>query len=139
MARDLRLQLREALIAYLRSRPNLLALVPAERIHGERVPANRTKPYIAMSRLEVEGFDAQCISGGRIEIRLHVFTSSPSSDDVIKISSTLQVELDDAQLELDDGWCLDLSYVRTNSISPGTETTDWHDVVVFSALTGVGD
>lgn len=139
MARDLRLELREAVIQFLRSRPALTALVPATSIHGERVPANRSKPYIAMSRLDVEGFDAQCISGGLIEIRLNVFTSSEDSGAVIKISQALVAELDDAQLELDDGWCLDMSYVRTNSVSSGTETTDWHDVVVFSALTGVGD
>lgn len=139
MARDLRLELREAVVQFLRSRPALTALVPAASIFGERVPATRSKPYIAMSRLNVEGFEAQCINGGRIEIRLNVFTSSEDSGAVIKISKTLVEELDDAQLDLDDGWCLDMSYVRTNSVTSGSETTDWHDVVVFSALTGVGD
>lgn len=139
MARDLRLQLREAVITYLRANTALIALVPAESIHGERVPSQRTRPYIAMSKLSVEGFEASCINGGRIEIRLNVFTSGADSGPVIKISSTLAEELDDAQLELDDGWCLDITYVRTNQVSGGTETTDWHDVVVFSALTGVGD
>lgn len=139
MARDLRLELREAVVQFLRSRPALTALVPAASIFGERVPATRSKPYIAMSRLNVEGFEAQCINGGRIEIRLNVFTSSEDSGAVIKISKTLVEELDDAQLDLDDGWCLDISYVRTNSVTSGSETTAWHDVVVFSALTGVGD
>lgn len=136
---DLRLPFREALILYLRANAAITALVPSGSIYGERVPAKSKKPYIALSRMSNEDFQASCIDGGRVEVRLNVFVDAPDSDPVTRISSVLAAELNDAQLDMDTGWCLDITYVRTNSISPGTETSEWHDVVVFSALMGVGD
>lgn len=138
-SRDLRLALREAAVQHLRANVPLTQLVSPSQIHGERVPAGRVKPYIAFSRMDLIGFDAQDIRGGRIPLRLNVFVDAEDSGLVIKISAAVVEALDDAQLELDGGWCLDISYVRTNSITSGTETTSWHDVIDFSALTGVGD
>lgn len=137
--RDLRLPLREALITHLRQDVALTALVPATNIHGERVPANQAKPYIALSRMDVEAFQAQCVDGGRIPIRLHTFADGEDSSTVTKISAALSSSLDDAQLALDEGWCLDISFVRTVSVASGSETTAWHDESTFTALTGVGD
>lgn len=136
---DLRLPFREALIQYLRANAALTALVPSDSIYGERVPAKAKKPYIALSRMPNEDFQASCIDGARVAVRLNVIADSVDSGTVIQISSTLVDELNDAQLSMDRGWCFDLSYVRTNSIMPRGETTEWHDVVTFSALMGVGD
>lgn len=139
MSRDLRLPLREALIGHLRQYAPLTDLVPALAIHGERVPAKQSKPFISLSRLEVEAFDASCIRGGIIPIRLNVFTEGEDSGPITKISATLVDALDDAQLTLDGGWCLDITFVRITPVPVGSETTSWHDLVNFTALTGVGD
>ena len=139
MSRDLRLPLREAVVTHLRGVAALTVLVPAGQIYGERVPADRKKPYIAYGRSEVDAFEATCIRGGRIPIRLHVFAEGEDSSVISKISAALVSALDDAQLELDEGWCLDISFVRTTPVPVGSETTSWHDQVSFEALTGVGD
>jgi hypothetical protein len=139
MARDLRLPLREAIVLHLRQDATLTALVPASAIHGERVPAKRTKPYIAMSRMDVEAFSAQCVNGGRIPVDLNIFADGEDSETITKISAAVVASLDDAQLELDEGWCFDITFIRTTSVSAGTETTSWHDRASFTALTGVGD
>lgn len=139
MPRDLRLPLREAVVQRLRASTALTALVPANAIHGERVPARQSKPYIALSRSDVEAFDAQGIKGGRVPIRVNVFADGEDSGPINKISATVVDVLDDAQLNLDEGWCLDVTYVRTASVPTGAETTKWQDQITFSALTGVGD
>jgi len=138
MSRDLRTPLREALIAHLRADATVVALVPALQIYGERVPANRKKPYIAPSRMSIEAFNATCIKGGRIPINLNVFADGEDSGVINAISAAVVASLDDAQLELDGGWCLDLTYVRTTAV-PQTESTHWQDRITFEALTGVGD
>lgn len=138
-SRDLRLALREAVVQHLRADIPLGQLVVPAQIHGERVPESRQKPYIAMSRLDADAFNAQGINGALIPIRLHVFADAEDSGLVIRISGAIVNALDDAQLDLDDGWCLDVSYVRTNSVASGSETTEWHDAIDFTALTGVGD
>ena len=94
---------------------------------------------IALSRLEVDAFAATGVNGGRIPIVLNVFAESEDSSLVTKISAALVAELDDAQLILDEGWCLDISFVRTTPVPVGSESTSWHDRVTFTALTGVGD
>ena len=139
MPRDLRTPLREAIVQHGRQNDPLTQLVPALSIHGERVPANQQRPFISLSKFDVEAFNAQCIRGGRIEVRFNVFADGEDSSVINAISAALVEAFDDAQLDLDGGWCLDFTYVRTTPVPTGTENTRWQDQVTFVALTGVGD
>jgi len=139
MSRDLRTPLREAIVQRARSNGPLIALVPAGNIHGERVPSNQAKPFISLSKFDIEAFDAQCLKGGRTQVRFNVFVDSEDSGLINSISAAIVDAFDDAELELDEGYCIDMTYVRTTAVPTGAETTKWQDQITFEALTGVGD
>jgi len=86
---DLTLAIREAVVARMRATPALTALVPAASIYGERVPDNRSFPFIRTGEQTVTSFPLGCADDGAYDITIHGFATAPSSDDAMKIGAAI--------------------------------------------------
>ena len=83
---DLTLPLRQAIVSLLRTDTDLTALVPAERVYGERSPASPTFPFV---RYGVSDIGA---TGGATS--LHVFSKSGFTDQAANIAARIVEALD---------------------------------------------
>jgi len=132
---DLSLSLRQGVVSYLRAHAGVGLLVPSEQIYGERPPSDHSWPYVRYGWDTVVPFSAQCVDGGEITFSIHTFAQGSSSDVIKVINAAIVAALDDAELELDEGWAIDLTFVRAQTLPEGPDA--FHGVLDFTALTGV--
>lgn len=133
MAVDLSLELRQAIVVYMRANAGVVAQL-GQRFFGERPPEDVEWPFARYGFDTVDPFLATGVNGGEIDVTIHTFAKGDSTDVLKPINKAVVAALDDAQLELDDGWCLDLTFVQAQTLPDGPD--GFHGVVRFTALTG---
>lgn len=133
MAQDLSLGLREAIVAYIRSDAVVMAYL--DQFYGERQPADAAWPFGRYGFDTAQKFQVSGVDGNEIEVNLHVFAKGESSDAVKPVMKALVKSLDDAQLSMDEGGVVDISFVQSQTLPDGPD--GFHGIVTFTALVGV--
>lgn len=123
MARDYTLEVRQAVVSRLKQQ---MTTLPAASIHGERVPANPSWPFIRYSSTTLP-WEASCYDGSQVSVSVHVFTSGPSTDEAARIAAEV-VEVLEGLPAGDATW--------TGNIGPITDEgpDKWHIVVGFRVI-----
>lgn len=134
---DLTLELREAVVVKLRAFTELTELVEATEIYGEKPRANRKSTFIRVGYPDTTPFSPTGVNGNRIEFRVNTFTQGDSTDGIAKINKAVIAALDDAELNMDDSWSIDVSFVRSQVVNDTAETSALHGLLDFVALVGV--
>jgi hypothetical protein len=126
MASDPTLPLRQAVIQRLRADPDLIAIVPASRVYGERSPSELTWPFVRYGQSLIGQ------AGGTLPI--HIFSKQNFTDETAEIADAIVESLDDASLDLGDGRKAVLKWPEqggTQIIADGAEADAWHGIVRF--------
>jgi len=126
MASDPTLPLRQAVITKLRADPDLIGLVPAERVYGERSPAKLTWPFVRYGQSLIGQ------TGGVLPI--HIFSKQNFTDETAEIADAIVDALDDISLDLGNGRRATLRWPEqggTQIIADAAEADAWHGIVRF--------
>lgn len=126
MARDPTLPLRQAVITALRADADLAALLPAERIYGERTPSEVTWPFVRYGQTDVGQ-----VSG---RLPLHVFSKSQFTDEAAEIAAAIVNALDGKALDLGSGRRATPVWPEnggTQIIPDAAEADAWHAIIRF--------
>jgi hypothetical protein len=129
MAVDPTLPLRQAVIRTLRADDALTALLPAERIYGERSPAELTWPFVRYGQADIGQV------GGSLPI--HVFSKQQFTDEAASIASAIVDALDGRSLALDGGRKATLTWPEasgTQIIPDSAEADAWHAIIRFDVM-----
>ena len=86
MPTDYTLQVRQAVVAHLRSYAPLTDLISQSRIYGEQTPADVQWPFIRYGSTTLP-FEATCWSGSQQNVDIHVFANGPFTDAVLRASA----------------------------------------------------
>lgn len=86
MGTDYTLQVRQSVVAHLRSYAPLTALIAQARIYGEQTPADVQWPFIRYGSTTLP-FEATCWSGSQQNVDIHVFANGPFTDAVLRASA----------------------------------------------------
>lgn len=135
MARDLSLQLREAIITRLRADAQLIALVPPARIYGMRQPATTLWPFTRYGSTDTKPALAQCWDGQVVNLTLHAFSKAQYEDEVAQISSAIAEALGGAVLTLEDAEAskAHLRWRQSQIVPDAAEASAWHGIVRLEA------
>jgi hypothetical protein len=79
MAIDSTLPARRAVLTMLKAAPGVIALVDADRIYPETVPANLTWPFILYGASSLLPLKASCVDGSQITVAVHAFAKPRTS------------------------------------------------------------
>lgn len=134
---DLTLELREAVVVKLRASTSLTSLVEATEIYGEKPKAKHKPTFIRLGFPEFTPFSPTGVNGSRIEFRVNTFTQGESTDGITKINKAVIAALDDSELNMDDSWSYDVSFVRAQVVNDTAEASAFHGLLDFVALVGV--
>lgn len=134
MAVDLTLPLRQAVVTHLRGLQPVSDIV-SDRVYGEKPPTDPEFPFTRYGYDTMAPFSAQCVDGGQVDVTIHTFAKGASTDALKPLNAAVVNGLDGAQLELDEGWCLDITFVRAQTLPDGPD--GFHGVLFFTALTGI--
>jgi hypothetical protein len=72
---------RRAIRSILRTDAPLLAVVPRDRIHGQRVPASESYPYVRLGSPSSTPIRGACVDGSDTVVAVHAF-ATPRKDGV---------------------------------------------------------
>jgi hypothetical protein len=133
MANDPSLALRQQIVARLKASPAVTDLVVPSRIHGERSPANPIFPFIRYGQADVRPRRASCWDGAEVDLPLHAFSQSPSTDQVANINAQVAAALDGAVLDLGGDLKAHLAWTGSQIIPDAEEATVWHGIQRFTA------
>jgi hypothetical protein len=125
------LAVRKAVVAYLKAYAPLTALIAADHIHGERAKATPPWPFILLSPVDAEPFEAQGWDGSehRISIHAYVHGTSGFTDEVIKANAAI-VEAMSGVSAAGLG-TVDLQWVSSGYFRDTDEQNGWHGVNLF--------
>ncbi|RIJ15948.1 DUF3168 domain-containing protein [Henriciella mobilis] len=133
---DHSLQLRQAVVAHLRSVPAVTAIVAANRIYGRRVPDNPTWPFIRYGVPDTRPYEATGQGGSDSAITVHAFARGPDEGACATLAAAIVEALSADQLPLESGLGLvSLDWQRTQVLEDGDESTDYHAIIEFSVVT----
>lgn len=138
MPTDYTLQVRRAVVARLKAYAPLTALIAAASIYGEQAESNPKWPFIRYGSTTLP-YDAQCWSGSRHLVDVHVFCNGPYTDAVLAAAAQVLAAMDEWQPPTGTGiveleWAGSIGPLRD---SPESEAAKYHVVVQFS-VTVVG-
>ena len=129
------LQLQAAIVARLRSWPNLTALVGTKIF--DVVPADVSEPYVEIGNFDDRRDDKTCVKGREIYVTMHVWTLAPSGSsraEPNRIATAIESALADAELSLTSYRLISLAHVRTQ-VFKDLDEARFHGVVEFIART----
>lgn len=133
MARDHSLLLRRAIVTRLRADADLTALVPDERVYGERSPAALTWPFTRYGTSEAVPEKAQCWDGARVTFPIHSFSKSDFTDEVAEINAAVAASLDNETIELSPSSKAYVRWVGSMIIPDAAESGAYHGIARFEA------
>lgn len=123
---DVALLTREAVVVLLRNTVAVTTLIKAASIFGERVPDNRTYPYIHVAPPTVQPFRMSCHDGRALVFIAHVFTKGAKMNLASAAGAEIDAVLSERTLLLEGGGKIALSF-QTGGIIPDPQTPDaWH-------------
>ncbi len=132
MANDFALQAREYLVEALRADAALTALLPAERIYGELVPAKPTWPFIRVEPPISAPDRATCLDGSTEQFAIHCFTKGGSADACFIIRGAIIKALDGVCERINAGANrIDIIYNGAQMLRDTAEAEAWHGIANF--------
>ena len=134
MATDHTRLLRRAVVARLLATAAVTAFV-GNRISGQRVVANQTRPFIRYGAPDTRPFDATCYSGSDSAIVLQVFDPGPDEDRVGQIADAVVDALNTDELPLEGVGLVSLDWRGTQILDQSAESTEFHAVIRFDVVT----
>jgi hypothetical protein len=126
------LELQGAINARLRADGPLLALVGA-RVY-DQPPSPVTYPYVTIGEAQTLRDDATCISGGRIYLTLHAWSTVVGFPEVKRIADTVTESLHMAPLTLATNRLISIMHRQTRTFRDADGLTS-HAVIEFVANT----
>jgi len=95
---------REGIVGLLRKATALVALVPAESIYGERVPEDRTYPFIRVEVPDIQPFRTACFAAGeQSRHQVSAFVRGASMDGAALVGEQIKQALDGRTIDLPGG------------------------------------
>lgn len=129
------LELRRAVVQALRAAPAVTSRVRPQDIYGEEVPSDPAWPFIRYGFPDQMLYESSCRSGEEQEFSVDVFAEGPGMDAVTEIASAVRDVLDNADLSLATLRLQSLDYRNTLVLRDSPESTNYHAVVRFTAIT----
>jgi hypothetical protein len=127
------LEVREGGVETLRATVALTALVPAGSIYGERVPDDRTFPFIRTVVPSSIPFRMSCHNGEQSTVRISAFTKGPSMNAAADVSRVIRDELDGKPL-LIGGEPSVMVWDGSTVIPDPDEPDGWHSISEFTVF-----
>lgn len=129
------LELQGAVVARLRSWPDLTALV-GTKIY-DIVPSDTTAPYVEIGDFDDHRDDKTCVSGRLIYVTIHVWTKAPAGSSRVeasRIARAVEGALTEASLTMPSYRLVSLDHTRTQ-VFKDLDDAHLHGVVEFTART----
>lgn len=134
MANDLRLPVRRAIIAYLRTIPGVTALVGPTSIYGPEVPVGPVWPFVQYGFSNAFPDRASCLDGTRIVVSMHCYAHGPGEDAASQVGNAIARALDGAELKTEAGNDFSITWTGGTSLSDPGEPDAWHVTVDLDIL-----
>lgn len=118
---------RKALVHTMRTdAPEIVALIPVASIYGERVPAERTNPFIKTGNPSATPFRLACHDGEQVDISISAFVSGDDNGPASAVGEAIKDRFRDGVLELESGEKVSIVW-RSGFVLPDPEEADlWH-------------
>lgn len=121
---------REALVQFLAATAPVTDLVPANSIHGERTPDNRTFPLVRVQPPSSIPFRMACYNGEEISVSISAFADGPAMDNATAIGGAIRLALDGGVLEV-DGVQMSVLWTGGNVVADPADPDRWHHFNTF--------
>lgn len=130
---DLTLEVREAVVSWLRADVALTALVPAERVFGLRQPVDAPYPFVRYGTPDTLPNTASCMSGSVVYVDLSTFAGKQgaSEDEACTIAAAVVASLDGARLDLEGGRYAEVRWTGGQTLPDPDERDVWHALRSF--------
>lgn len=125
MALDPSLPLRQAIVTLLKATPELIALLPADQVHGEQPPANPAFPFTRYGVTES--------TSREVRFPIHSFSRADFTDEVAAINAAVADALDGRRIDLTEGMHTYLRWVGSTILPDAAEASAYHGIVRFVA------
>jgi len=146
MAIDSTIAIRRGMLALAKADSNLIAIVPANSIYPQTVPAKRTFPFIRSGAPFSSPIRATCLDGGEWTIAMHVFAKDrmdgtkaveTAEDYAGRAGAALARALDTRTIELTNGRAR-IVWTGSQLLMDSDESGCFHSVQNFRvrAITG---
>lgn len=132
-ARDHSLWLRRALVITLKTAPLVTAHV-GQRVE-EHVTPGQVFPFIRVEPPGMAPWEATGVNGGIVDARVHTFAKGATSDAVAELNAAVVATLDQAAIEMEQGYLLSLDLAGVQTVRDPAPST-WHGIIDFNAVTG---
>lgn len=134
MALDPALELRQAIVRYLRSNSALTLLVPADQIFGEQpVEAMPERPFIRYGEDDTQPRRTSCWDGASIEFPMHAFSAEKNTDEVKGLNRAIAFALDGKVIEVEPGLVARLKWLGSRVMRDAGDPNAWHGFSRFEA------
>ncbi|WP_336801476.1 DUF3168 domain-containing protein [Kaistia sp. MMO-174] len=128
---DASLELQAAVVAALKSSPDVAAIV-SSRIF-DQVPSNATFPYISLGPDQVLSDGAECVDGLEISLQIDVWSRAVGFPETKRIAGAVRAALHLVDLDLPTAALLSLEHRQTRTLRDRDGITS-HAVIEFTAL-----
>ena len=131
---DLTLAVREAVVSKMIASAPLTALVPTDSIYGERVPDDRTYPFIRTGEQTKIAFSLGCgAEDGAYELTIHGFVTGTDSDGAARVGAAIRATFETGSLS-HSGTKLGIIWRSGGLIRDPDEPDTWHAYEDFTVV-----
>lgn len=134
---ELALSVREGVVSALVADAGVTAVVPGGSIFGQRVPVERTFPFIRLSPFNGVPERAACWNGERIAFTVHSFVKGLDESGAANANAAVKTALDGQQIVIVEGppeERLDLVWTGGLVLPDPEEKDAWHGTADFEAV-----
>jgi hypothetical protein len=124
---------RQAIVGHLENDDLVTALVEADRIYGEQVPAKPQWPFIQYGADVDAPLRATCLDGQVIDVAVHSFARGPGAGPAIAIGGVVAASLDGRTFDLTTPYAgkAKVRYTGGRTMRDDADANSWHRVSEF--------
>ena len=134
---DYSLPVRRAVLKALKVDAGVTALIPANSLFPSVVPPTRAFPFGRYGAPQTTPFRLSGLSASAHRFTYHAFMNSApertAEDRAYDVANAIQAALDGRCLPIEGGMHATVTWLGSNCLIDGDETSNWHAVVNFSA------
>jgi len=135
MARDASKYVRQAILAYLKTKPSVTALIPADRLYPGQLPASPVWPYGYTGVPVSTPNRASCMDGSIISMVFHSWARTTTADGAGEnkandIGDVIATTLDGVELDLPSPYPAKayINWVSNQTIRDADESSAFHNL-----------